>query len=139
MASKSHQVAVLGASIKPQRYANRAVRALKQHGFRVVPVTPAHDEVEGLPAASSLAAVRGPLDTLTVYIGPRHIGPLIDDIVAVRPRRVILNPGTESEELERTLERHGIPYLEACTLVLLATGQFESALASAGRRRGVTP
>ena len=131
MASKSHQVAVLGASRKPERYANRAVRALKQHGYRVVPVTPAHDEVEGLTAASSLAEVSGPVDTLTVYIGPRHIGPLIDGIVVVRPRRVILNPGTESAELERALDRHGIPYLEACTLVLLATGQFESALAPA--------
>ena len=131
MASKSHQVAVLGASRKPERYANRAVRALKQHGYRVVPVTPAHDEVEGLTAASSLAEVSGPVDTLTVYIGPRHIGPLIDGIVVARPRRVILNPGTESAELERALDRHGIPYLEACTLVLLATGQFESALAPA--------
>ena len=129
MASKSHQVAVLGASRKPERYSNRAVRALKQHGYRVVPVNPAHDEVEGLTAASSLAEVAGTVDTLTVYIGPRHIGPLIDDIVAARPRRVILNPGTESAELEGALDRHGIPWLEACTLVLLATGQCESALA----------
>ena len=119
---------MLGASRKQERYSNRAVRALKQHGYRVVPVNPAHDEVEGLPAAAGLADVSGPVDTLTVYIGPRHIGPLVDAIVAARPRRVILNPGTESAELERTLDRHGIPWLEACTLVLLATGQFESAL-----------
>ena len=126
---KDHQVAVLGASRMSERYSNRAVRALKQHGYRVVPVNPAHDEVEGLTAASSLAEVAGAVDTLTVYVGPRHVGPLIDDIVAARPRRVILNPGTESAELEDALDRHGIPWLEACTLVLLATGQFESALA----------
>ena len=48
---------MLGASRKPERYSNRAVRALKQHGYRVVPVNPAHDEVEGLTAASSLAEV----------------------------------------------------------------------------------
>jgi predicted CoA-binding protein len=129
MASKSHQVAVLGASRKSERYSNRAVRALKQHGYRVVPVNPAHDEVEGLTAASSVAEIAGTVDTLTVYVGPRHIGPLIDDIVAARPRRVILNTGTESAELAGALDRHGIPWLEACTLVLLATGQFESALA----------
>ena len=131
MASKSQQVAVLGASRKQERYSNRAVRALKQHGYRVVPVNPAHDEVEGLAAAPSLAEVGGTVDTLTVYVGPRHIGPLIDGIVAARPRRVILNPGTESAELEGILDQHGIPWLEACTLVLLATGQFESALAPA--------
>ena len=136
MAATDHRVAVLGASRKRQRYANRALRALRQHGYQVVPVTPAHDEVEGVPAAARLAEVRGRLDTVTVYVGPRHIGPLIDDLVAARPRRVILNPGTESAELERALEQHRIPYLEACTLVLLATGQFESALAPAGAAGG---
>ena len=125
---------MLGASRKQERYSNRAVRALKQHGYRVVPVNPAHAEVEGLPAAATLADVGGPVDTLTVYIGPRHIGPLVDDIVAARPRRAILNPGTESAELEGALDRHGIPWLHACTLVLLATGQFELALAPAAAR-----
>ena len=139
MVAKDHQVAVLGASRKQERYSNRAVRALQQHGYRVVPVNPAHAEVEGLAAAPSLAGVGGTVDTLTVYVGPRHVGPLIDDIVAARPRRVILNPGTESAELEGTLDRHGIPWLEACTLVLLATGQFESALAPAAGAGEVTP
>ena len=128
MAAADHRVAVLGASRKPQRYANRALRALQRHGYQVVPVNPAHDEIEGLATVRDLAEVTGRLDTLTVYVGPQHIGPLIDDIVAARPVRVILNPGTESPELEQALDRHGIPYLEACTLVLLATGQFESAL-----------
>ena len=136
MAATDHRVAVLGASRKRQRYANRALRALRQHGYQVVPVTPAHDEVEGVPAAARLAEVRGRLDTVTVYVGPRHIGPLIDDLVAACPRRVILNPGTESAELERALEQHRIPYLEACTLVLLATGQFESARPPAGAAGG---
>ena len=52
MAYRDHQVAVLGASRKPQRYSNRAVRALAQHGYRVVPVNPAHAEVEGLAGRS---------------------------------------------------------------------------------------
>lgn len=131
MAVSNHQVAVLGASRNRQRYANRAVRALQQHGYEVVPINPAQDEIEGLPVVPDLAALPQRVHTLTVYVGPRHIVPLIDDIVAARPRRVILNPGTESGALERALDEHAIPYLEACTLVLLATGQFESALAPA--------
>ena len=131
MAASNHQVAVLGASRNRQRYANRAVRALQQHGYDVVPINPAHEEIEGLPVVPDLGALRRRVHTLTVYVGPRHVVPLIDGIVAARPRRVILNPGAESEQLERALAEHGIPYLEACTLVLLATGQFESALAPA--------
>jgi hypothetical protein len=128
MAGTRHQVAVLGASRNRERYANRAMHALMQHGYEVVPINPAHDEIEGVPAVPDLAALQRQVHTLTVYVGPRHIGPLIGDLIAARPRRVILNPGTESEPLERALDEHGIPYLEACTLVLLATGQFENAL-----------
>ena len=135
MAATKHQVAVLGASRNRQRYANRAVRALQQHGYGVLPINPAHDEIEGLPVVPDVAALERHVHTLTVYVGPRHLVPLIDDIVAARPRRVILNPGTESEQLERALDEHRIPWLRACTLVLLATGQFESALAPAAGNR----
>ncbi len=123
-------VAVLGASRKPHRYSNQAVVALKAHGYEVTPVNPAYDEIEGLPAARGLAELPRGIHTLTVYVGPYHIRPMIDEIVALRPQRVILNPGTESAELERALDAAGIRYLEACTLVLLATGQYATAYPS---------
>lgn len=121
---RAQRVAVLGASPKPDRASNQAVRRLRRHGHHVVPVHPAHDEIEGLPAARELAAVDGPVDTLTVYVGPRRGEELVDRIVALAPGRVIFNPGTESDVAERRLREHGIPTLRACTLVLLASGQF---------------
>ena len=120
-------VAVLGASRKPHRYSNQAVVALTRHGHDVTPVNPAYDQIEGLPVARSLPELPRGIHTLTVYIGPHHIRPLIDEIVALRPERVILNPGTESAELEGALDSAGIPYLQACTLALLATGQYDTA------------
>jgi hypothetical protein len=44
--------------------------------------------------------------------------------VALNPRRVIFNPGTESAPLQQALDEAGIEWLEACTLVMLRTGQF---------------
>ena len=96
----------------------------------MVPVHPAHEEIEGLQVAGKLGSIRGHVDTLTVYIGPRNISHLIDEIVALRPGRVILNPGTESPELKRRLLEAGIAFREACTLVLLSTDQFSTPLAS---------
>lgn len=118
------RVVVLGASPNRDRYANMAQRNLMEAGHEVVPVNPGHTEIEGVPAVASLKEVEGPVDTVTVYVGPARIGPLIDDIVALKPARVILNPGAESPELEASLDKHGIAYLEACTLVMLRTGQF---------------
>lgn len=122
--TKKDRVAVLGASKKPQRYSNKAVVLLKEHGHEVIPVNPIEETIEGLPVARTLADIEGGVDTLTVYVGPHHIGEVLSDIIALGPRRVILNPGTESEELKAALSDHHIPYLEACTLVLLKTGQY---------------
>lgn len=118
-------VAVLGASHKPERYSNQAVRMLLEYGHNVIPVTPGRKEIEGLPVAPTLADIDRPVDTLTLYVGPERSAQLLDAIVALKPGRVILNPGTESEPLQAVLDQAGIPWQHACTLVLLRTGQFE--------------
>ena len=124
MNTKKSTVAVLGASPKPERYSNKAVRLLLEHGHRVIPIHPTIKEIERLPAASSLTDVREPVDTLTIYVSPALSAPLTDDILALQPNRVIFNPGTENPELNSALEAAGILPEEACTLVLLNTGQF---------------
>jgi len=117
-------VAVLGASHKPERYSNRAVRLLKQHHFRVIPIHPVQKEIEGIPVIHSLKKIDLPVNTLTVYVGPERMKDMIDDIITLNPGRVILNPGTESEPLKIALNENKIPFLEACTLVMLQSGQF---------------
>lgn len=121
---KSQLVAVLGASPKPDRYANKAIKMLKKYGHQVVPVSPNHSEIDGLKSVSTVSEIKQKIDTLTVYVGPKNIIDLIPEIVNLNPKRVILNPGTESEELKAELDAAHIPYVEACTLVMLSTGQF---------------
>jgi predicted CoA-binding protein len=117
-------VAVLGASNNPDRYSNMAVRRLRDAGHNVIPVNPALEEIEGFPVAKSLGDIVDPVDTLTLYVGPQCSLPMIDAILRLAPKRVIFNPGTESAELAAALDRANIPHVEACTLVMLQTGQF---------------
>ncbi len=117
-------VAVLGASHNPDRYSNMAVRRLRDAGHNVIPVNPALEEIEGFPVAKSLGDIVNPVDTLTLYVGPQRSLPMIDAILRLAPKRVIFNPGTESAELAAALDRANIPHVEACTLVMLQTGQF---------------
>ena len=122
--SEHERVAVLGASKNKERYSYKAFSMLKEYGHTPIPVHPVLAELEGVPVVASLSEIDGPVDTLTVYVGPNNIADEIPKIITLRPGRVILNPGTESPELILALDKAGIPYLEACTLVLLRTGQF---------------
>ena len=121
---KNNRVVVLGASPKRNRYSNMAVRQLAGSGYSVIPVNPAYKEIEGISAVPDLNSIDTEIDTLTMYVNPYLGEKAVDDILSLSPRRVIFNPGTEAPGLMRELEKAGIEYLEACTLVMLSTGQF---------------
>ena len=122
--ANSETVVVLGASPKEDRYANKAMKMLSEYGHRPIPVNPAFNEVLGEKCYGSISEVPGPIDTVTLYLGEARSEPLIAEILAAKPRRIILNPGAENAHLAREAEAKGIETLEACTLVLLRTGQF---------------
>jgi predicted CoA-binding protein len=115
------KVAILGASTKPDRYANKAQRMLVQHGHEVFPVSPSGQEVMGVVG---LTEVPEGMDTVTLYVGEKNLLPALDQLIDAAPRRVIFNPGTESEEAMSRLRESGIEVEVACTLVLLSVGEF---------------
>ncbi len=121
---EKRNVAVLGASPKPDRYSNQAVRLLAKFDYRPIPVNPAFDKVEGLECVPNLAAVQEPIHTITLYLGPARSTPLIDEILATNPARIIMNPGAENEQLADAARDAGIEVVEGCTLVMLRTGLF---------------
>lgn len=121
----SEVVAILGASTKPDRYAYKAQVKLQEHGHTVVPINPREAEINGVKCFASLADYLEKLDTITVYVGPKILETLVDDIIKVKPTRIILNPGTESEVVRQQLTAAGIKVEEACTLVLLQTNQYD--------------
>lgn len=117
-------MAVLGASLKPERFSHKAIVALKEAGHRVLPVNPGQSEIDGLTCYPDLSACPDKIDTITVYVNPSILVRRVDDMIKVRPRRVILNPGTESDEVIQRLEATGIDVRLDCTLVMLSAGSF---------------
>src|SRR5205085_5548551 len=117
-------VAILGASPKPDRYAYKAFEMLREYGHRPVPINPAFDEILGEQCYSNISEAPAPIDTVTLYLGRGRSDPLIDEIIEAKPRRIIMNPGAENPDLAEKAEEAGIEVVEACTLVMLRTGQF---------------
>ena len=117
-------IAILGASPKPDRYAFMAMERLQRHGYEAVPVNPAFPEILGAKCYAKIGDVPGPIDTVTLYLGEPRSTPLIAEIIAARPRRIIFNPGAENPALEKAATAAGIEVVNGCTLVMLAAGTF---------------
>jgi len=100
------------------------VRLLASFDYRPIPVNPAFEEVEELTCYPNLAAIQDPIHTVTLYLGPARSTPLIDDIIAASPQRIIMNPGAENEALAEAASSAGIEVVEGCTLVMLRAGLF---------------
>ena len=120
----AERVAILGASADTQRYAFKAQRLLKEYGHAVVPVSPKAQCIDGDAVVDSLGDIEGAVDTLTLYVRQAISTQYRDAILALAPRRVIFNPGTENPQLQGTLRGAGIDCIEACTLVMLRTGTW---------------
>jgi predicted CoA-binding protein len=117
-------VAVIGASADPERYSYLAIELLNRKGHRVFPVHPRLPEIQGLKVYAALRELPEPVDTITLYVNSKISQKMGPEILTASPRRIIFNPGAENPELARLAAEKGIEAVEACTLVMLKTGQF---------------
>ncbi len=124
MENGKRTTAILGASDDPERYAYKAMERLLEKGHQVVLVNPKLGPFRELPVVDSLADISETIDTVTVYLSAKRSTPLEKELVAMKPKRVVFNPGAENGDLEAALDAAGIPWMHACTLVLLATGKY---------------
>ena len=114
---------IIGASTNPERYACKAAISLLNHGHEIELVGQKEGEIQGHKIQTDYPDFEG-IDTVTMYVGAKNQASLYDYILRQKPRRIVFNPGAENPEFEAVAEANGIETEEACTLVLLATGQY---------------
>ena len=110
-------VAVVGASNDRRKYGNKALRAFREEGYTVIPITPHEREVEGLPTYSSVVDVPGPIDMATVYVPPAVGVRVMDDLAKKGIAEVWLNPGADADEVIERARALGIKPIVACSII----------------------
>jgi predicted CoA-binding protein len=123
METGSKKTMVLGASANPARYSFLAINSLRKHQHPVVAVGRRIGKVLDVDITTEKKP-QETVDTVTLYLNPSNQKEYYDYILSLRPKRIIFNPGTENRELSELAKNNGIQPMEACTLVLLSTGQY---------------
>lgn len=114
---------IIGASKNPERYSYKAADKLLSYGHEIELLGLRPDTIFGQVIDTEKKQYTD-IDTVTLYVGPQRQTESYDYIVSLKPRRVIFNPGTENEEFYEILKKNNIKSEVACTLVMLATGQY---------------
>ncbi|MDR0801268.1 CoA-binding protein [Fluviicola sp.] len=114
---------VIGATTKEDRYANKAIRSLRNHQHQVIAFGPKRGTVEDIEIETEWNP-NWEVDTVTLYLNPHNQEAYIDRIIALNPKRVIFNPGTENPEFIEKLNAAKIHPEVACTLVMLSIGNY---------------
>src|SRR5215467_3135543 len=98
---------VLGASSNPERYSNLAVKRLRKHGHPVVAVGLKEEKIDDVNIQTKLPEEKD-VDTITMYLNPMRQKQYYDSILALKPKRIIFNPGAENPELEALAQDNDI-------------------------------
>ena len=114
---------VVGASENPERYSYLATKLLVAHGHPVLCIGLKEGRIDDTPIVTG-EPVLIDIHTITLYVNPTAQHALIPYLFSLNPRRIIFNPGTENEAFTMVAKQKGIETMDACTLVILKTGQY---------------
>ncbi len=115
---------VLGASLKPYRYSNKAILSLIRNGHNVVAFGNKRGITHGVNITNVFPNSNSKIDTVTLYLNAKNQKPYLEKILKLNPTRIIFNPGAENIELASIAKENNIQIIEGCTLVMLSLNQY---------------
>jgi len=114
---------VLGGSMNPTRFSNRAIRKLRAYGHPVISIGLQEGKVDDASIQTGTPHFED-IHTVTLYLNPKNQKQYYDYIIGLKPKRIVFNPGTENLELSELARKNYINVVEYCTLILLDTHTF---------------
>jgi uncharacterized protein len=117
-------VAVVGASNDRGKFGNRAVRAFRDQGYRVIPINPHETEVEGLRTYASVLDVEEPIEVATLYVPPDVGLRVIDDVAKKGIPEVWLNPGSDGPAVVARARALGLEPILACSIIAIGQSPY---------------
>lgn len=110
---EARTIAVVGLSPNPLRPSNSVAHYLQRSGYRIVPVNPGHAEILGEKSYRTLgdAARERAIDIVDVFRRSEHVGPIVDEALALKPKLIWLQLGIVDHDAQQRAETAGIPFI----------------------------
>lgn len=113
-------LALVGASRSGKGFGNMILKELRKKGWKVLPVHPAADRIEGEPCAPTLAALSETVGGVIVNVPPSVAVGIIHEAAAAGIRRVWLQQGADSREAEEAARAHGMTLVSGECVLMFA-------------------
>lgn len=81
--TRAKTIAVVGHSNKPFRVSYKIADYLREQGYRVYPVNPTIDEVDGEISYPSLADIPEPIDIINLFRRSEHVASTVEDAIQI--------------------------------------------------------
>ncbi len=108
--TSARNIAMVGASDRPDRPSYGVMRFLQDHGYRVFPVNPqiTGEHVHGEYVWRELAQIGEPIDIVDIFRRPQAAGEVVDQAIFVGAKAVWLQLGVVNEEAAERAEAAGL-------------------------------
>ncbi|MBN2472316.1 MAG: CoA-binding protein [Anaerolineae bacterium] len=102
-------IAVVGHSDNPERTSYQIAAYLRRAGYRVIPVNPTVDEIDGDKSYPTLADIPERVDIVDVFRRAEHLAGIVEEAAAIRAGAVWGQLEVASEEAALAAETTGLP------------------------------
>ena len=96
--SESKTIAVVGLSAKWNRPSHFAAKYMKDHGYKIIPVNPAYEEVLGEKCYKSLLDIPEPVDIVDIFRRSEDVPPIVEDAIKIGAKVVWMQLTVVNEE-----------------------------------------
>ena len=105
---KSNVLAVVGASRDKEKFGYKIFHSLKNSGFKIYPVNPEADEIDGIQAYPSISELPEKPDVVITIVPPTSTEKIVKEVKKLGIKKVWMQPGSESDKAIEYCEKNGI-------------------------------
>ena len=106
--AQSRTIAVVGLSANWYRPSYFAAKYMQDHGYRVIPVNPAYEQVLGQRCYPTIAAIPGPVDVVDAFRKPAEMPAIAREAVAKGAKVLWMQLGIRNDEAARIAMEAGL-------------------------------